>query len=65
MKSALAYRQTPIRGDQLRTLMRQLRAHAGIKINSSQRVIEDCIRQRMDCLDMGDMDEYLALLDQG
>lgn len=65
MNSALAYRQTPIRGEQLRTLMRQLRSHAGIKINSSQGVIEDCIRQRMASLEMVDMDEYLGLLEGG
>lgn len=65
MNSALAYHQTPLKGEQLLTLMRQLRIHAGIKINSSQAVIEGCIRQRMTCLEIGDMDEYLMLLEDG
>ena len=65
MTTALAYSPSPIKGKQLRTLMQQLRAHAGIKIDSSQAVIEDCVRRRMMCLDIVEMDEYLALLEYG
>ena len=65
MNSALAYRPAPIKGEQLQMLMRQLRSHAGIAIDSSQAVIEDCIRRRMNCLDILEMDQYLSLLDDG
>ncbi len=65
MNTALAYSPAPIKAGQLSTLMRQLRSHAGIRINSSQAVIEGCIRQRMQCLELVDMDDYLAQLDGG
>lgn len=65
MSPALAYRQTPIKGEQLSMLMRKLLTHAGIRINSSQGVIEGCIRERMSCLDIHNMNEYLRLLEDG
>lgn len=65
MTSALAFRPATIKGTQLRTLMQQLRTHAGIKIDSSQAVIEGCIARRMACLEIQEMDDYLSQLDQG
>ena len=63
MNVALAPRSPNIQSDQLTMLMQQLHSHAGIKINSSQGVIEGCIGQRMACLGMPDVDSYLAAFD--
>ena len=63
MNLATARRSHTIESDQLDTLMQQLRMHAGIKVDSTRNVISDCIAERMGCLDVVDMDEYLAAFD--
>ena len=63
MSTATARRTNAIKSDQLSMLMQRLRDHAGIKIDSSQAVIAQCITQRMDSLGMADIDQYLAAFD--
>ena len=60
----VAVRRSPvIRSDQLAMLTRQLRVNAGIKIDSSQAVIANCIQERMACLGVSEIESYLAAFD--
>jgi len=62
--SVAATRRSPaLKSEQLGMLTQQLRAHAGIKIDSSQGVIANCIQERMTCLGISDIDSYLAAFD--
>lgn len=57
-------RRPPILGaEQLALLKEQLRAQAGIKINSTHDVIGLCIRERMEYLGIKDAQRYLAVFD--
>ena len=63
MMPATVRRPSAITGDQLWMLMRHLRDYAGIKIDSSQAIISQCINQRMESLGITDVDAYLAAFD--
>src|SRR5690606_30106065 len=54
-----ASRPPGLGGEQLRALMRKLHAHAGIRIDSTERVIAGCIQARMAYLGLEDVDSYL------
>ncbi|MCB1675693.1 MAG: protein-glutamate O-methyltransferase CheR [Halioglobus sp.] len=53
----------PLRGDQLGAIMRALRVRAGIKVDSSQGVIESCLHQRMGRVGAASIDDYLVRFD--
>ena len=54
----------PMEPDQVQALMQRLRAHAGIKIDSPQQIIEEHVETRMQSLGITDMSEYLNLFEQ-
>ena len=56
-------RRQPLRGDQLGMIMRALRTHAGIKVDSSRGMIESCLHQRMAQVGAASIDDYLARFD--
>ena len=63
MMPATVRRPSAITSDQLWMLMRHLRDYAGIKIDSTQAIISQCIYQRMESLGITDVDAYLAAFD--
>ena len=63
MMPATVRRPSAITSDQLWMLMRHLRDYAGIKIDSTQAIISQCIYQRMESLGITDVDAYLEAFD--
>ena len=64
--NALALRQKePIPVGALNSLVDQMRARVGIRVNSPQAVIQDNVFERMAALEISELNEYLALLRRG
>ena len=63
MNLAAVPRSHTIKSEQLGVLMQQLHTHAGIKIDSTRNVVSGCVRERMECLGVSEMDDYLAAFD--
>ncbi|MEH6580634.1 MAG: protein-glutamate O-methyltransferase CheR [Halioglobus sp.] len=63
MRHAALNRHQSITGKQVVMLMEQLRAQAGIKIESPQPVIEGHIRNRMSALGIDDFSAYMSVFD--
>ena len=63
MNQALAMRPPEISNEQLGELIRQLRKHAGIKLDSTQAVISRKVGERMAVLGLEQASEYLTIFD--
>jgi type IV pilus assembly protein PilK len=63
VNTAAAARVQELRHSELDLLMQKLHTHAGIRIDSTNRVIAGTVQSRMTALGLGDVQEYLALFD--
>ncbi len=64
MNTALATRVPELRRGELDLLMQRLHTHAGIRIDSTENVVAATIQERMTCLGLREVDEYLSTFDE-